>query len=78
MSVRSWIAILLLAGCSVTTAAEFPGAKSAWQGFDRYDFTVDGRRCWVVTPQAEAEGRPDKRVTVTTERITVMLVREDV
>ena len=58
MPIRSWLVVLLLAGCSVTTAAEFPGAKSAWQGFDRYDFTVDGRRCWVVTPQAEAEGRP--------------------
>ena len=39
-------------------AAEFSGTKSDWQGFARYDFEVDGRRCWVVTPKAAAEGRP--------------------
>ncbi len=38
--------------------AEFTGKKSKWQGFDRYDFTVDGRRCWVVAPKTVAEGRP--------------------
>jgi pimeloyl-ACP methyl ester carboxylesterase len=36
----------------------FAGKKSTWHGFDRYDFTVDGRRCWVVTPPQPAEGRP--------------------
>jgi len=40
------------------SAYEFPGKTSKWQGFDRYDFTVEGRRCWVVVPEAEAEGRP--------------------
>ena len=57
MRMRACLTILLLA-TSAASGADFPGGKSAWQGFDRYDFSVDGRRCWVVTPQAEAEGRP--------------------
>ncbi|MBT3377434.1 MAG: hypothetical protein HN742_34475 [Lentisphaerae bacterium] len=36
----------------------FPGKQSTWHGFPRYDFTVDSRRCLVVTPRAEAPGRP--------------------
>ncbi len=39
-------------------AAPFPGNKSAWHGFDRYDFPVDGRKCIVVAPKKAAEGRP--------------------
>ena len=54
--------ILLLLMClllsTTGSAYEFPGEASKWQGFDRYDFTVEGRRCWVVVPAAEAEGRP--------------------
>ena len=38
--------------------APFPGAKSAWNGFDRYDFTVDGRPVLVVVPQFSGPGRP--------------------
>jgi hypothetical protein len=41
-----------------TLAADFPGPKSEWQGFDRYDFSVDGRKCWVVAPKVAAEGKP--------------------
>ena len=36
----------------------FQGVTSKWQGFERVDFTVDGRRCWVVVPNSPAEGRP--------------------
>jgi pimeloyl-ACP methyl ester carboxylesterase len=36
----------------------FPGKKSQWQGFDRYDFEVDGRPCFVVVPQSPAQGKP--------------------
>ena len=36
----------------------FPGAKTTWNGLDRYDFTVDGRRCCVVVPPTVAEGKP--------------------
>jgi len=44
---------------SATTAgAEFGGKKSEWQGFQRFDFVVDGQACRVVAPKTEAEGRP--------------------
>jgi lysophospholipase L1-like esterase/pimeloyl-ACP methyl ester carboxylesterase len=38
--------------------APFPGTKSVWYGFDRYDFTVDGKPVLVVTPKIVAPGRP--------------------
>jgi pimeloyl-ACP methyl ester carboxylesterase/lysophospholipase L1-like esterase len=58
MRIQYCLLILLLVACSAVNAADFPGTKSTWQGFDRYVFSVAGRRCWVVTPQAQAEGRP--------------------
>jgi len=36
----------------------FPGKRTAWQGYDRYDFVVDGRACIVVVPKAVAGSRP--------------------
>lgn len=39
-------------------AAPFAGKKSSWFGFDRYDFTVDGRPVLVVVPKTNAPGRP--------------------
>ncbi|MEO2007806.1 MAG: GDSL-type esterase/lipase family protein [Pirellulaceae bacterium] len=50
--------VLLLCAILTPAVAEFDGKKSEWNGFDRYDFTVDGRRCLVVAPQQTAEGRP--------------------
>lgn len=49
----------LLAG-SVATASEalFPGERSTWNGFDRYDFEVDGQPVLVVVPREPAPGRP--------------------
>ncbi len=51
-----------------TQAAEiaepFPGPRSLWHGFDRYDFTVDvpgekqPRGAIVVAPRVPAPGRP--------------------
>jgi pimeloyl-ACP methyl ester carboxylesterase len=41
-----------------SSAASFPGKKTAWNGFDHYEFTFDGRTCYVVVPQAAAPGRP--------------------
>ena len=37
---------------------EFPGEKSEWEGFVRYDFQMQGRLCIVVLPNEVAEGRP--------------------
>jgi len=36
----------------------FSGVKSDWNGYDRYEFTFDGRTCYVVTPQRVAPGMP--------------------
>jgi len=41
--------------CHGTT---FPGNKSVWNGYDRYDFTCDTRGCIVVVPDKMAEHRP--------------------
>jgi len=38
--------------------APFPGKKSDWNGYDRYDFTVDGKPVLVVMPKAAAPGKP--------------------
>lgn len=46
---------------SVTAAQEatpFPGAKSDYHGFARYDFEVDGQKCLVVVPATIAKGKP--------------------
>lgn len=40
------------------TAIAFPGVKSVYHGFDRFDFEVDGRKCLVVVPKQAAPGRP--------------------
>ncbi len=36
----------------------FPGAKSSFHSFDRYDFKHRKRNCIVVTPKNTAEGKP--------------------
>ncbi len=36
----------------------FPGRKSVWEGYDRYDFIFQGRQAIVVTPRKAAKGNP--------------------
>ncbi|MBI5008249.1 MAG: SGNH/GDSL hydrolase family protein, partial [Bacteroidia bacterium] len=36
----------------------YPGRKSVWKGFDRYDFEFNGRECRIVCPDKPAEGKP--------------------
>jgi pimeloyl-ACP methyl ester carboxylesterase len=36
----------------------FPGKRSEWNGFDRYDFEVDGKPVLVVAPKRAALGKP--------------------
>lgn len=36
----------------------FPGKKSDWNGFDRYDFVCNSRQTTVVVPRKAAEGNP--------------------
>lgn len=57
MNIRIFLAALLLV-IPAASADELAGKKSAWLGFDRVDFTIDGRHCWLVTPKSAAEGRP--------------------
>ena len=58
-----FVAALMVCSVAARCAADedvdaFPGVKSTWRGFDRYDFEVDGRQCLVVTPKEAAPGRP--------------------
>ncbi len=39
-------------------APPFPGRRSEWNGFDRYDFEVGGRPVLVVVPRKPAPGHP--------------------
>jgi hypothetical protein len=36
----------------------FPGNRSEWNGFDRYDFEVDGKPVLVVVPKMATTGKP--------------------
>ena len=58
MNRRACCFILFLAASLSANAEEFSGKSSDWQGFKRYQFSVSGRRCLVVTPRVAAEGRP--------------------
>jgi len=69
-TIATILSISALCGIHVSIAAEsrlshptqqtapLPGNKSNWNGFDRYDFTCDGRACIVVTPEVAATHRP--------------------
>lgn len=39
-------------------AAPFPGARSEWHGFRRFDFEVGGKTATVVVPEGVADGKP--------------------
>lgn len=42
---------------SIELLMEYPGTKSIWQGFDRYDFEFQGRNAHIIVPSSE---RADK------------------
>jgi pimeloyl-ACP methyl ester carboxylesterase len=48
----------ILADDSSGTTAPFPGAKSRWEGFDRYDFKVSDKSAIVVVPHHPLPGKP--------------------
>lgn len=56
----AWIACASLLASNAAKADEplFPGKQSTWNGFDRYDFDVDGKPALVVVPRTPAAGRP--------------------
>ena len=56
-----WMVLASLALPLRATAGDlgpFPGVKSQWNGYDRYDFTCDGRKCILVTPKKAAASKP--------------------
>ncbi|RCS46392.1 hypothetical protein DTL42_15615 [Bremerella cremea] len=52
------VCLLLFTFSSAISAAEWPGKKSDWHGYERFDFSVDDRPAYVVTPQQAAAGNP--------------------
>jgi lysophospholipase L1-like esterase/pimeloyl-ACP methyl ester carboxylesterase len=55
---RTAIAVSFLLIAAPVEAASFPGKKSLFHSFDRYDFEHNGRRSIIVAPKKVAEGRP--------------------
>ncbi len=54
----AWISLVSLHSATADDAAPFPGKKSQWNGFDRYDFPVGGKNVLVVVPKETAKGKP--------------------
>lgn len=54
--------LLIVSSCDVISQTlgnqTFPGSKSNWEGFHRYDFTYKEREAIVVTPKEPAKGNP--------------------
>ncbi len=55
-----WVTCLAGSGQEPATPKQnpFPGTQSLWHGFDRYDFSVDGRNTLVVIPKQASPGNP--------------------
>lgn len=43
---------------TASSTPQFPGKRSDWNGYDRFDFEVDGRPVLVVAPKQPASGKP--------------------
>ncbi|MDA1274174.1 MAG: GDSL-type esterase/lipase family protein [Verrucomicrobia bacterium] len=56
--IRGLMTPLTLALRLQASVAPFPGRRSDWNGYDRYDFVVDGKPVLVVVPKEPAPGRP--------------------
>ena len=54
----SLAAILLLAGVSIANPEPYPGEKSTYHSFDRYDFVHNDRECIIVCPKNALPGKP--------------------
>ncbi|MEX2216589.1 MAG: prolyl oligopeptidase family serine peptidase [Phycisphaeraceae bacterium] len=52
------IAMLVAPVVCAAADAPFPGKKSQWNGYDRYDFEVEGKAVLVVVPKEPAKGNP--------------------
>ncbi len=52
------IAKQLMGGDITVVKAQYPGKKSEWHGFTRYDFQLDRRDCRMIVPDKAAPGKP--------------------
>jgi len=52
------LAALAVPAFGQSTPPPFPGPKTQWNGYDRYDFKVDDRPAIVVVPKTAAPGKP--------------------
>ena len=58
---RNWLVLFLVAlalGPVLGQAADFPGKKSTWHNYARYDFKIGDADCLVVKPRKTAKGKP--------------------
>ncbi len=37
---------------------DFPGVKTKWRGYDKYDFEFNGRKANIVAPAKPLSGKP--------------------
>lgn len=54
------VLVLFLSTSSLALGQEatWPGKESLWNGHQRFDFSVDGKPCYVVIPKTAADGNP--------------------
>lgn len=52
------VGILLLAQADLLTANPFPGERSSYHGYERFDFVHNDRAAIIVRPETTALGRP--------------------
>ncbi|MCY2963391.1 MAG: prolyl oligopeptidase family serine peptidase, partial [Planctomycetota bacterium] len=59
-TLKLWVVLAVVFVSGVTTALARPpeARRSTWFGFERLDFTVDGRNCLLIVPETPAEGSP--------------------
>ena len=62
--VAIWVAAYVVTcGCMAQSATEdkaapFPGERTTWNGYDRYNFVWEGHPCIIVAPKEPASGKP--------------------
>ena len=58
---RNWLVLFLVAlafSPVLGQTADFPGKKSTWHNYARYDFKIGDTDCLVVKPRKTAKGKP--------------------
>ncbi len=58
MKILASLVLLVSARVLLVEGAVWEGESSEWNGYQRYDFEVEGKKCHVVVPEKELAGRP--------------------